>query len=75
MRLPLLVLVTAFSLAAAPGFQIHLKPEVRNVPVDGRLIVVVSQNLQGEPRFQVTWDFRRSRSSVWTLMAGILEIR
>ena len=58
MRLPLLVLVTAFSLAAAPGFQIHLKPEVRNVPVDGRLIVVVSQNLQGEPRFQVTWGLQ-----------------
>jgi len=58
MRLPLLGLVTAFSLAAAPGFQIHLKPEVRNVPVDGRLIVVVSQNLQGEPRFQVTWGLQ-----------------
>src|SRR4051794_17262049 len=55
MRVPMLGLVVAFSLAAAPGFQIRLGSGTRTAPVDGRLIVVVSKRLEGEPRFQVAW--------------------
>jgi hypothetical protein len=55
MRVTLLALIAAWSLAAAPGFQVRLGPGVRTAPVDGRLIVVVSRDLQGEPRFQVSW--------------------
>ncbi|HEY2013446.1 MAG TPA: alpha/beta hydrolase-fold protein [Bryobacteraceae bacterium] len=55
MRLTILVFVSALSLAAAPGFQVRLGPGVRKAPVDGRLIVVVSRSMQGEPRFQVSW--------------------
>jgi hypothetical protein len=51
----MLALVVAFPLAAAPGFQIRLGSGLRTAPVDGRLIVVMSRNLQGEPRSQVTW--------------------
>jgi Putative esterase len=55
MRAAILLFLAASSLPAAPGFQIRLAPGVRPAPVDGRLIVVVSKDLQGEPRFQVTW--------------------
>src|SRR5690349_11483296 len=51
---PLIFLLTAATLTAAPTFQLRL-PSTRTTPVDGRLIVVVSRNLSGEPRFQVTW--------------------
>ena len=55
MRLTPLALFLASALSAAPGFQIRLGSGPRTSPVDGRLIVVVSKNLKGEPRFQVTW--------------------
>ena len=55
MRLTMSVLVVASSLAAEPQFLIRLNSELRAAPVDGRLIVVVSKSLQGEPRFQVAW--------------------
>jgi hypothetical protein len=55
MRVIVLAYVVASSLGAATGFQIGLGPGVRTTPVDGRLIVAVSRNLQGEPRFQVDW--------------------
>jgi hypothetical protein len=55
MRLLLLALASISSLLAAPGFQIRLGSSVRSAPVDGRLIVVVSKSLQGEPRLQVSW--------------------
>ncbi len=58
MRLLLLGLVFVFSLGAAPGFQVYLKPELRTKPVDGRLIVIVSRSTQGEPRFQVAWGLQ-----------------
>jgi len=55
MRLLLLALASISSLLAAPGFQIRLGSSVQSAPVDGRLIVVVSKSLQGEPRLQVSW--------------------
>jgi len=41
---------------AAPAslrFDVRLLASARTEPVDGRLIVVVSKKLEGEPRFQV----------------------
>jgi hypothetical protein len=55
MRLTMSALVVASSLAAEPQFLIRLNSELRSAPVDGRLIVVVSKSLQGEPRFQVAF--------------------
>jgi hypothetical protein len=55
MRVAILALAAASSLAAAPAFQFRLAAGLRAAPVDGRLILVVSRNLQGEPRFQVTY--------------------
>src|SRR5712671_1188812 len=55
MRVAMLAFAMAFSLAAAPEFQIRLGAGLRTTPVDGRLILVVSKRLQDEPRFQVTW--------------------
>ena len=55
MRVIILAFAAALSLAAEPGFQIRLSPAIRSAPVDGRLIVVVSKKLEGEPRFQVSW--------------------
>ena len=55
MRVIILTFAAALSLAAEPGFQIRLSAAIRSAPVDGRLIVVVSKKLEGEPRFQVSW--------------------
>jgi len=58
MRALILFLTATLSLAAAPVFKIRFAPDVRTSPVDGRLILVVSKNLQGEPRFQVAWGLQ-----------------
>ncbi len=55
MRHALATLLFAASLSAAPSFQVKFTPAARSTPVDGRLIVVISRQLQGEPRFQVGW--------------------
>ena len=55
MRFTLVALLAATTLGAAPGFRIRLGAGLREAPVDGRLIVVVSKQLEGEPRFQVGW--------------------
>ena len=55
MRAILLALVAALTLSAAPTFRVRLDPSARNTPLDGRLIIVVSRNMQGEPRLQVTY--------------------
>jgi hypothetical protein len=52
MRIALLLLVSAGFLPAAPRIQVKLGG---SAPRDGRLIVVVSKEMQGEPRFQVAW--------------------
>jgi hypothetical protein len=43
-------------LLAQPRFDVRFASEARAEPADGRLIVVVSKALEGEPRFQVNWD-------------------
>src|SRR5580704_2120826 len=55
MRPSLLTLLLSGLLAAAPRVQVKLAPETGSIARDGRLIVVVSKRMQGEPRFQVTW--------------------
>ncbi|HWZ30211.1 MAG TPA: alpha/beta hydrolase-fold protein [Bryobacteraceae bacterium] len=54
MRITIVAAMAACSLAAAPRFQFHLGAG-HTVPVDGRLILVISRSMQGEPRFQVAW--------------------
>jgi len=41
--------------ASGPGFEVRLAAQARTTPVDGRLVLVVSRKLEGEPRQQVTW--------------------
>src|SRR5690349_22644591 len=55
MRLAILLLMAASCLPAAPAFQVQLNPAAHKTQVDGRLIVIVSRSLEGEPRFQVSW--------------------
>ena len=55
MRASLLFLLLADLLYAASRFQVKLAPEAGSSARDGRLIVVVSKEMQGEPRFQVKW--------------------
>ena len=55
MRCLCTALVVSGLLAAATEFEITLDPKAASAPVDGRLIVVVSKKLEGEPRFQVEW--------------------
>jgi hypothetical protein len=52
MRTSLLLAVLAGLLHAAPRIQVKLSG---SAPRDGRLIVVASKDMAGEPRFQVTW--------------------
>ena len=62
-RLPLvlaaLCLVLGWSLAGQsprprPAIIVSIAPGTTNVPVDGRLLVIVSTRKEGEPRFQVS---------------------
>src|ERR1035441_4220593 len=55
MRISLFLLLLAGLLPAATRFQVKLAPEAGSTARDGRLIVVVSRQMQGEPRFQVAW--------------------
>jgi hypothetical protein len=41
--------------ASGPRFEVRLAAPARTTPVDGRLVVVVSRELEGEPRQQVDW--------------------
>jgi Putative esterase len=53
---PLILWVLYCALAAAaPRFDIALSPAARTSPVDGRLILVISKDLAGEPRHQVIY--------------------
>lgn len=49
------ILLLGVSLSTAAEFQVTFAPAARSTPVDGRLIVVVSKELEGEPRFQVRY--------------------
>jgi len=55
MRASLFLFLLAGLLPAATRFQVKLAPEAGSTARDGRLIVVVSKQMQGEPRFQVGW--------------------
>lgn len=61
MRVTVVALIAASSLSAAPQLRIRLASGLRTAPVDGRLILVVSKNLQGEPRFQVGWGLETAQ--------------
>src|SRR5258708_1107257 len=54
MRLLTLLALLTTSLFAAPTVQVKLATSPS--PIDGRLIVVFSKKMEGEPRFQVGWD-------------------
>lgn len=55
----MLRLVPALLLAtvayAAPRFEVRVTNQNLPAPLDGRLIVILSKQSQGEPRFHVTW--------------------
>lgn len=55
MRPALLWLLLAYTAQATPQFDVSFSSRARSSPVDGRIILIVSKNLEGEPRFQVHW--------------------
>jgi hypothetical protein len=55
MRILLVLLVSAGLLPAAPRIQAKL---AGSTPRERRLIVVVSKQMEGEPRFQVAWGLQ-----------------
>ena len=59
MRLNFLALgIWCWLASAAPSFEVKFTTGARATPVDGRLIVVISKALEGEPRSQVSWGLR-----------------
>lgn len=50
----LLVLAGAWAMAAQ--FEVSFTAKARATPADGRVIVIVSKEAKGEPRFHVGWD-------------------
>jgi hypothetical protein len=57
-RLLALVALLAAAAWGAPSFEVTFPSAARAEPADGRLIVVVSKRMTGEPRFQVSWGVR-----------------
>src|SRR5215472_2047469 len=55
MRSAILLILLGTKLSVAAEFQAKFASEARSTPADGRLIVIVSKQLEGEPRFQVNW--------------------
>ena len=55
MRIASLFLLLCATLSAAPQFQVSFTAGTKKTPLDGRLILVVSKEMDGEPRFQVGW--------------------
>ncbi len=53
MRSALLWFLLACSAQASPRFDVTFSQSARSSPVDGRIILIVSKDLEGEPRFQV----------------------
>src|SRR5579864_2767017 len=52
--LPILLLL-ACAVHATPRFDVSFNSHAQAAPLDGRIILIVSKNLEGEPRFQVDW--------------------
>lgn len=55
MRSLLAILVYAGTIAASPRILVKLDSSAGSTPRDGRLILIVSKEMKGEPRCQVTW--------------------
>jgi hypothetical protein len=55
MRPALLLCLLACTAQATPRFDVSFSASARSAPVDGRVILIVSKNLEDEPRFQVDW--------------------
>ncbi len=55
MRQVILWVLMVCSASAAPRFDIRLSSRAVSLPVDGRIILIVSKELEGEPRFHVSW--------------------
>ncbi len=55
MRLALLGALSSVLAIAAPSFDVMFSPASRSAPADGRLILIISKDFGGEPRFQVSW--------------------
>ncbi len=53
MRFAVCFVLLAGSLAAAPDFEVRFPSSAAPSSVDGRLLVAVSKNLEGEPRLQI----------------------
>jgi hypothetical protein len=62
MRAVILALWLASGLMAQPRFEVKFAPEARSSPADGRLIMVVSKDLEGEPRFDVSWGIETQQT-------------
>src|SRR5713226_6879129 len=58
MRHAAFCLVFAATLLAGPRFDISFTAGARSSPADGRLILIVSKNMEGEPRFHVSWGIQ-----------------
>lgn len=58
MRPLITMLVCAASVTASPRILIKLDPSTGSAPRDGRLILIVSKEMNGEPRSQVTWGLK-----------------
>src|SRR5579872_1723412 len=54
MRSAILLSMLACSAAAAPRFDVRFSLS-HSSPVDGRLILIVSKQMEGEPRFQISY--------------------
>lgn len=55
MRLVALLGLAGTLCFASPSFEVRFQAALRPAAVDGRLLVVVSKNLDGEPRRHVSW--------------------
>ena len=58
MRASVLVVLFAGTIYASPRIVVKLDPSTGSTPRDGRLIVIVSTEINGEPRSQVTWGLQ-----------------
>jgi hypothetical protein len=61
MRLVSLWVALATVALAAPRFAITVSPAALASPVDGRIILIISKEIQGEPRFQVSWGTKTAQ--------------
>jgi hypothetical protein len=58
MRRAIVWFLWACAAQALPRFDVSFSSQARSSPADGRIILIVSKNLEGEPRFQVDWGVK-----------------